>query len=307
MDVEEYRREYEAMLEQELSSQRRGAPGLLAEEEVSSSMNVVRDKSAEAGARVAALQEISPEINNNPDLIDLLFALLQDGTEPPELRRSVLAVLQQLRFSSRVLNARRAEYLAALRSLLEDPDAELREEALETLAQEKDEYAQRLLVEGVNNPDQALVPLEKAIQLMSYDIHAEHFPILRDVVKSSPNALAREEAVRLLSADPSSADLLTEVFHNKEEDVAVRRKSAIALQSLAPAEFEEEAKQVILDESEDDGLRAACVSALGHFGNRAALMQDESFNQRLDDMQRQGSSQLLEHAIQDYKSNQDME
>lgn len=305
VDVEEYRRQYEEMLEQEQPAGWGGAPGLMAEDDVSSSAEVIRDRTAEAETRAAALQDLGPEINNDPELIDLTLAILQDGSEPVELRRAALTVLQQLRFSSRILNARRAEYLAALRSVMEDPDAELREEALETLAQEKDEYAQRRLVEGLNNPELALVPPEKAIQLMGYDVHAEHFPILREIVRSSENPLAKEEAVRLLSADPSSTVLLAEVFQNKEEDLEVRRKSAIALQSLAPAEFEEEAKLVILDESEDDGLRASCVSALSHFGNRAALMQDDDFNQRLDGMQ--GSSQLLDHAIQGYKANQDLE
>src|SRR5262249_42950967 len=148
--------------------------------------------------------------------------------------------------------AKRPDYLAALRSIIDDPDAELRRRAIGILAREKDEYVQRRLIDGLEGRSEALVPTEKAIQYLGYDVHAEYFPLLRRIVEDPPNPEARTEAVRLLAADPSSTDLLLTIFSDKGESPDVRKISAIGLHSAAPHRFEEQARRIVLDDDEDD-------------------------------------------------------
>ena len=40
----------------------------------------------------------------------------------------------------------------------------------------------------LKNPEKALVPPEKALQLLSYDVHAEAYPLARAIVSKPPNA-----------------------------------------------------------------------------------------------------------------------
>ncbi|MCP3418595.1 hypothetical protein NLM16_31245 [Bradyrhizobium brasilense] len=51
---------------------------------------------------------------------------------------------------------------------------------------EKNGYAQKTLLEGLKNP-KALLPPEKALQLLSYDVHAEAYSAERDILKKPPN------------------------------------------------------------------------------------------------------------------------
>jgi hypothetical protein len=74
------------------------------------------------------------------------------------VRLAALRVLQMSSFRVVVFDPKRPEYLDALRTVIDDRNASLREQALEILAQERDEYAQRRLLEGLEDPSQALVP-----------------------------------------------------------------------------------------------------------------------------------------------------
>jgi hypothetical protein len=181
-----------------------------------------------------------------------------------------------------------------LRTVSDDSDASLREQALEILAQRKDEYGQRRLLEGLKDPSQALVPPGKAVQLLGYDIHAEHYPILRNMVQNPPSPEAKEEAIRLLAGDPESKELLKSRLKDKEEYRRVRNASAAALQSLAPEEFEEQAKQIVYDPEEYDELRATAINALTLFADRETLNQDADLTGRVEQLRDQASSAEVE-------------
>lgn len=319
MDVEEYLKQYKKELEsgddertryREFLNKSRSVSERLEglessanssdQDEVSESINIIRDRDEDVQIRVTAIRGISNEIGESPELIDLLLSLVRDNTEPVALREPALRVLQQLSFSSVVFRTKRPEYLDVLRSIIDDQDAELRQQAIGVLAKEKDEYVQRRLLEGLEDPSKALIPPEKAIQMLGFDIHAEHYPILRDMVKSPPNPAAKKEAVRLLAADAASKNMLAEILSDKGEDKEVRRTSAIALESLDPAEFEDRAKQIALDEDESDDLRATSLSGLGHFSSLEAVSIDSSFDESVAQLRDKTASEDLRRAAEMY-------
>jgi HEAT repeat protein len=166
------------------------------EDEVAEAIDNIRDREEDAELRAAALRTISAEVGQRHDLIDFAIDLLRDRTESAVVRLAALRVLQMSSFRVVVFDPKRPEYLDALRTVIDDRNASLREQALEILAQERDEYAQRRLLEGLEDPSQALVPPERAIQMLGYDIHAEHYPILREMVSNPPSPEAKREAVR---------------------------------------------------------------------------------------------------------------
>lgn len=256
---------------------------------------------SEENPRVAEAKAIASGARSDPEKLEKLFAIIRNPSEPIEARHSALTSLRALRFNSVVLDELRAAYLDALRDVIDDPDPDLRDEVLEILSKEKDEYAQRRLLESLTGQGSPLVPAQRALQLLSYDIHAEHFPLLREYVARSDDAETRLEAVRLLSADPASADLLMDLFADSKEDQEIRRASVAGLLSLAPQQYEERVKEIVLDDSEDETVRAEGLSALSHFGNPTALAQDERFNATIEELRtREANSESLEKALQGY-------
>lgn len=320
MDVSEYRRQFEAEFEQAARQQlsfrdllersRRGAGrdtvaaslGPPADDDLTAAVAVLHDGQADEQLRSAALQVISSAIDERPELFDTLLEVLRDAARPADVRIAVLDMLQQISFRMPAFPGKRPDYLATLRSIIDDPDAQLRQRAIGILAREKDEYVQRRLIEGLEDHSKALVPTEKAIQYLGYDVHADYFPLLRRIVEHPPNRAARTEAVRLLAADPSSTDLLLAIISNKKESPDVRRTSAIALQSVAPGQFEGQARRIVLDDDEDDQLQAALITALTHFANPQALSQDDELTRRIEQLRTESPSREVKQATASYLS-----
>jgi hypothetical protein len=319
MDISEYRRQIEAEVEQAarqpsfrdlLERSRRDAEprtaaasqGSSADDDLTAAIAVLRDGEADEPLRSAALQVISGAVEERPELIDTLLEVLRDAARPADVRMAVLDVLQQISFRMAAFPAKRPDYLAALRSIIDDPDAQLRQRAIGILAREKDEYVQRRLIDGLEGRSEALVPTEKAIQYLGYDIHAEYFPLLRRIVEHPPTPAARTEAVRLLAADPSSTDLLLTILSDKGEDRDVRRISAIGLQSAAPGQFEEQARRIVLDDDEDDQLQAMSITALTHFANPEALSRDDELTGRIQQLGTESPSQEVKQATASFLS-----
>jgi hypothetical protein len=178
----------------------------------------------------------------------------------------------------------------------EDPDPELRQRVLGILAREKDGYAQKKLVEGLRNPDQALVPPEKALQLLSNDVHAEAYAAARAIVSKPPSDIARREALRLLAADASAAPLFEKVLRDKEEFAEIRQIAASALQALKPDKLQAHAREMLLDPKEYDDIQATSLTAITQFGDGAAVAKDDKLMQTVDRLKGETSKKLKQTA-----------
>jgi hypothetical protein len=112
-------------------------------------------------------------------------------------------------------------------------------------------------------------------------------------VENPPSPQAKREAVRLLASDPASKDLLAGILRNKDERREVRNASASALQSLAPAEFEEQAKEMVLDDNEYPEIRATAINALTLFADQEALDQDAELTGRVERLRDASTSRAV--------------
>lgn len=324
MDVSNYRKKFDEQMDRIKESQARrresleeaarGGGGQMdlglaadalsppAEDPVEDAVAVVRNRESDAEERAVTLHSIAIEISTREDLIRMVFDLLRDSTEPTMLRLETLRILQSFTFSSRIFNTLRPEYMALLRELVDDEDATLRERVLEVLAQQKDGYAQKRLMEGLQDPSKALVAPERAIRFLGHDVHAEYFPILKEVIKKPPSAAAKREAVRLLAADPSSRDMLVDMLTDKKQSRQVREASAIALQALAPEVFEEQARRIVLDSDEHRDLQALSINALAHFKGQEALSKDAELHEQIEQLHKESSSKKVRSSAARYIS-----
>jgi hypothetical protein len=196
-------------------------------------------------------------------------------------RLVVLQAVQAASFSCLEFDRSRPEYLAALRQLATDPDEDLRKRALGILARENDKFAQKLLLDGLRDPEKAAVPPEKALQLLGYNAHAGAYPVAREVVKNPPSAAAKREAIRLLASDPQSVKLIEDVLSDKNESVDVRRLSADALHALHPERFQRWAAKAVGDKNEDEEMVATSLTALQEFGDAKSISSNQDLRKNV--------------------------
>jgi hypothetical protein len=180
-------------------------------------LSVATDETKSYEQRATALAEDPIVLYENEENLQTILNVLRDRAQPVQLRLDALQSLQAASFSVLAFGPARGEYLTALRSVVDDPDPEMRQRVLGILARERDGFAQKKLLEGLHDPAKALVPPEKALQLLSYDVHAEVYPVAREIVSKPPNTAAKREALRILAADANAAPIFEKVLRDKGE------------------------------------------------------------------------------------------
>ncbi|AKF04036.1 hypothetical protein [Sandaracinus amylolyticus] len=234
------------------------------DDEIARAIALFRDGTASPLLRAAALNGLSTRLLRDDALLREILGVLEDTSAPSQLRHAALFAMQSLHFGSSVLAAVRPRYKNALRGLLDDADALLRQFAAEYLALDKDEYVQRRLLDGLREPGRAIVAPELAIQYLANDLHSDVVPLLREIAMRPPSAAAKKEALRNLAIDPESKALLAERVRDDAEDPEIRHVCAVALFQLDPALAAQLAKEIVVNDAADDELRAALLNTLEH-------------------------------------------
>lgn len=266
-----------------------------------SAADALSDAGATLKQRLAALVRLGPDVTGSKRSFESVCKLLRDGSGNPQLRNSALMALQAAAFDPVAFAKYRATYLAVLRELRGDADPELRQRAFGLLAREQDADTQALLLDGLENPARALLPPEKALQLLSYDPHAGAYAVARKIEKQPPNALARREALRVLAADGNSVDLFEGVLKDKKESMELRQIAASALNHLAPRRMQQCARLIAMDDSDSDDARAVGLTALSQFGEESALASDATLMKKVETLGQNTADAGLRTAVLSFK------
>jgi hypothetical protein len=271
--------------------------------ELAQATAITRNQHENSLVRAAALNGLSNRLIKDEALLEEVIQLLGDKSAPPDLRRVALTALQGSQFGSQPMMVRlRPNYKNALRGLLDDADPELRQNAAEFLALDRDEYVQRRLLAGLKDPSQAIVAPEVAIQYLAHDLHADMLPVLRDIARNPPNAAAKKEALRNLTLDPESKDLLVERLTDPNEVPEIRHVCAVALYQMDPALMTRLAKDIVADDGTDDELRAALLNSISHLPlGSAAAEADDGFGARVAQLEANTTSAPLKRMAEEYR------
>jgi hypothetical protein len=264
MKASEYRRQFDAQLARSATKKAASAKAVERAESADDLLADLTNRRFGAKRRIDAVVRAGARAVTRPRLMRALIELVTDPDENTEVRRAALSAVEAGSFKTVQFRRYAPDYHQALRSVATDEDADLRTEALDILALNKDSHAQQLLVDGLRNPREALVKPVQAVRMLGYDVHAEHYPLLRDMVETSKQPALRRAALRLLAADSGSRALMRRIATDKSEDKSARATAAVALQSLAPGDFAKVARTVILDDFDDNDVRASVISALTH-------------------------------------------
>jgi len=276
----------------------------ISESDLSNALDVFRDEKEPSEIRANAVLGLTNYASVNEHFIDELIDVLNRKIVAPEIKEAALSVLQANTFSSSLLSDKRPQYNNALKSLIEtDTTYEIKERAIEYLALEKDEYIQDKLLKGLKNPNEELVKPEIAIQLLSYDLHSDAFPVLREIAQNSPNLRAKKEALRNLSTDPEAANLLLNTLNDKNEDEEIRHVCAVGLQSLQPDLLLDSLKNILVDSTENTELQVALLNTLNYIPKTDKVDSDDSFQIRLEKLTSGNFSKKLRKTFQNYLNN----
>jgi hypothetical protein len=276
MDVKAYRKGYE----EELAAQAAAADAGKAPRSFGSS-------AADGGAN-SHLREILrvPLADDNlGENVSHLLTVLRNAQESVPVRVAALQALRAAAFLAEKFTPYRVDYLNTLRQIARpDTPSELREGALEVLAAEKDHDAQALLRRGLREPQSALVPPTKALQLLSYDDHANIADLALDIFRATADLGVQEAALRVLATDPKSQDLFEQLLQDKKQPLSLRTLSATGLHFLNPQKFADVARKIVLDDSDSEDIRATCLGALAGAPDHHALQSDSGFLDRVREL-----------------------
>lgn len=261
-------------------------------------MAVATSTLSTAKERVAAMAKMSLAVCESDKDLQAVLSILRNKEEPVAVRLAALQSLAAAAFSVVAFESCRGDYIGTLREVAEDPDPEIRQRVLGLLAREKDGYAQKRLLEGLQNPKKALVPPEKALQLLSYDVHAEAYAAARAIVSKPPNADARREALRLLAADATSSPMFEKILRDKDESPEYRQIAASALHAIKPEKLQAHAREILLDPSEQDEIRATSLTALTQFGDGTAIAEDKALLDGVERLSGKASTKVKKYARQ---------
>jgi hypothetical protein len=278
MNVDDYRKAYAAGIEKEKQSAPAGR-------------SVPMAAAAESAGKVAP--DGADEINSE-------IAVFKDSSQPPQTRLDALQNVQTATFLGPRFDRYRANFRDALRAVAaNDKNQELRISALELLALDKDEVARQLLLKGLEKQSEALVPVAKAVQLLAHDDHGVAIPIAQKVLSGSYDLDAKEAALRVLSSDPKSEGLFAGILSDRSQPQRLRSASATGLRAVSPQRFEQVAQNIIVNEHEDDDVRASCLGALNHMQGYSAKV-NSAFTDALSKLDLSGKSHDLRTAAERY-------
>jgi len=250
--------------------------------------------------RLAALAQVPQAILASDENLQKLLEVVRNTEEPVQVRLEAINALATAAFAVTTFEPYRNDYIATLQAVADDPNQEIRESALGLLAAEKNKFAQKKLLDGLKNPAKALVPPEKALQLLGYDVHTEAYAAARDIVNNPPNELAKQEALRLLAADPNSTKLFEKLLLDKDEKREVRQVAASALNSLAPQKLQQYARDILLDDSEYEDIQATSLTAVKQFGDEEEVAKDKALLKSVNRLSSAAKSSKYKKSAKDF-------
>jgi hypothetical protein len=295
MDIDAYRKQCLAELKSEQDSLKAAQKTA-----AKSSIRYEPGTAQTADELIAMIRQLPLDGEAGSETIQILLAMLADEALAPAVRLRALRHLGGAEFHPIQFEPFRPQFIKLLRNLATSSVREVRLAALERLTLSNDRVAQKLLREGLEKTRKPLVPAAKAVQLLGQDSHAAAFPILRDLAMNAKGKV-REAAVRALASDPKSGQLLEQISTDKLQNTALRQLATLSLKNASATRFGKIARQLVLDEDDDDKLRAAAMSAIAHTSAVATKVAKPRFNLAVDTIKTNTKSRALRASIGRYK------
>ena len=183
---------------------------------------IVLDAKEQPEIRAMALDKIYQVVADDEKLVTLSIGWLDNQQAPKVLREEALQVMDNLSFSS-------MDVPDVYEKMLEDPEPEFRRCAFTKLIVHGDARAQQKLIEGLENPQVALLPAPDAIAILSMSLKKEYYPSLYNVLQQTTDEATRLEAIRALGSYKEAGENLISISRNSNEREEFREAALGAL------------------------------------------------------------------------------
>jgi hypothetical protein len=150
-------------------------------------------KAADRVKAIESTEAVSYEIAD----LDSLAALVVDTKAAASVRRAALHQLLLAQFANPMFSKWRRKFISALVKLMDDPTPEFAEAALGQLVKLKVPAAQTKLLSILRSSDKTPISAAKALQLLRYDVHADAYPIARELAVDAKTDAASPSASQI--------------------------------------------------------------------------------------------------------------
>lgn len=271
---------------------------------ISQAARIIRDLTEEPKIRLIALNSLSVAVSTEREVFNLVLRIAGEKSEDVAIRVLAINLLRLTSFGSAFFEESPGNVLDILRGIVQD-DSEsqnIRLEALEFLAGQLDEFAQRMLFDGLEDEAKAIVDPTRALQMLSADPHSYQPALLQRFAADRSRPEARLVAIKMLARDPKSHPMLIELLHNKLEPTEIRQACAVALRVGSTDEYRNLAQEIVLDESESDELRATALNGLG-IEQAASSSRDVNFREAIERLIKESAHEHLQKSAVRYLKN----
>lgn len=256
------------------------------------------EKVAKAAAR-AESEAVDPRIEDGEIDVEEVEALIKRAENPKAKvndRLDAMEAINRVAFDKVAFQDYNAQYVRLLKQLRLDRSSKVRQAAFDRLSLSMDHDTRDMLQRSLSGEGDALVPDRLAASLLGLDDHASSRDVLRDAVKSRDKNV-RKAALRGLSADTRSADLLEGIATDPREDVEMREAATISLKAASPKRFAKMAQKLAVDPRESDQIKAAAVASLAQAAEEIDEEDLETLFSELDEVSRRTRSRALKSSI----------
>lgn len=231
-------------------------------EHVDGAMAVFRNERESSRIRALALTRIPRAPAQDEQILPQILTIIANSSAPLNLRRASLGVLEEMLFSSMTAHERHDEIFAVLRELTRNQNRALREPAFQILAAHGDGATQAQLLEGLKSRKDAPLPPDESVRLLGLHPRSEMYPVLHQVLVSSPDEKTKVECVRLLGGYEPSRKIIVGFLQNPNESTALRHAALATLNANDPGQLAVHALSVIGDEKAPVSLRVYGILAV---------------------------------------------
>lgn len=266
---------------------------------VQAAAGLARDPREDPRLRALAHTRIRHAASRDSALALEAAAWVRSRETPRELRMAALATLESLLFSFTPQTFHET-LLDALRAVVDDPDAGVRQRAFRILAAQGDAAARARLREGLRAPGAAALPPRESVRLLGLRLDPESLPVLHAVMLDPPDAATRVEAVRLLGGYAPSRETLVRILRDRNESLDARLAAMGALHANEPEAFPALALPVVADEGADDRLRVYAIHAVRYRRPPTLRLAADDFDAAVQRLNAQSSSPAVRRAASEY-------
>ncbi|GJM33358.1 MAG: hypothetical protein DHS20C18_23590 [Saprospiraceae bacterium] len=277
---------------------------------------IVRSPNESDAIRAMALNKLKHHLSTDKELLDQIKRWVIDKNTPQMLRKESLNALELVNFSSLGMQGIPDDLLSIYRKLTEDELIEFRRIAFKFLSLRNDDFAQQLLIRGLNNPQNALLPAPESIYYLSYNIHGDYYPVINRVLLETNDNKTKIQALNVLGNYEPARPKILEILNNAQEDEAVRLAAMKTLNAFDKTKFAEYVMPLFQARNTPDDLLAYAISAEKHRRNNNRVRaqkynngkyQLDPFDRNVKELYEKSSSSIVKRVANDYLRTLDFE